>query len=50
MMTASPKTTLNRIVFPVISISDPPLLVLTKVGVVRALEVVEPDTEVAVEL
>jgi hypothetical protein len=48
--TPSPHTTLNSTVFPVISISDPPLLVVTKVGVVEALEVAEPDTEEACEL
>jgi len=48
--TPSPSTTLNSTVCPVISISDPPLLVVMRVGVVEALEVAEPDTEETFEL
>jgi len=48
--TPSPKRLLNRRVFPIVSISDPPLLVDTKVGVIIALEVEERDTEVAFEV
>lgn len=48
--TPSPNTALNSTVFPVIPIIDPPSLVVTKVGVVEALEVAEPEIEEAFEL